>query len=212
MKKRQEKIIILGGGGHARVLIDLIRTSGKYEIAGILDLLLEQGIKVLGISVLGKDDLLPEFYKRGIKNVCIGVGSIKDNNNRKKIYEKVKQIGFHVPFLIHPKAIISGDTKISEGVQIMAGATIQTGCVIGENTIINTGAIVEHDCSVGRDVHICPGSVISGECTVSDGVFVGAGATVIQGIKIGKGVLVGAGAVVIRDVQDNVKVMGIPAK
>lgn len=209
----QNRIILLGGGGHAKVLIDLIRVSGLYEIIGILDSQLEVGSSVSGISVLGNDDLLRELYAKRIENACIAIGSIKDNSKRNVLYEKVKLLGFSVPFLLHPKATISNnDTKISEGVQIMAGTIVQAGCSIGENTIVNTGAIVEHDCIVGNHVHICPGAVISGGCTTGDCAFIGAGATVIQGIKIGNNSIVAAGAVVINDVPDGETVMGVPAR
>lgn len=208
-----EKIILLGGGGHAKVLIDLVKTSGEYEIAGILDSQIEVGATILGISILGNDNLIPELYKQKIKNACIAVGSAKDTSKRKLLYEKVKKMGYYVPILLHSRAFASKNgTKISEGVQIMASAIIQTGCSIGENTIVNTGAIVEHDCNIGKHVHICPGAVISGGCIVGDSAFIGAGATVIQGIKIGNNSIVAAGAVVIDDVADGRTVMGIPAK
>ncbi|MFZ3091395.1 MAG: acetyltransferase [Nitrospirota bacterium] len=207
-----KKIILLGGGGHARVLIDLIIGCSEYDIAGILDPQIEKGTEVSGIIVLGSDDMLSELFDRGIKDVCIAVGSIKDNNKRWMLYEKVKQIGFSVPALIHPKAVIAGDLQISEGVQIMAGSVIQTGSSIGENTIINTGAVIDHDNKVGRHVHICPGAVVSGGCIINDSAFIGAGATVIQGIRIGKNAIVAAGSVVINDVPDNSTVIGVPAK
>ncbi|OHB50751.1 MAG: serine acetyltransferase [Planctomycetes bacterium GWF2_40_8] len=208
-----QKIIILGGGGHAKVLIDLIRTLNQYEIAGILDLQqLKVDTHILGIPVLGEDDLLPQLYKEGIKNVCIGVGSTKDNSRRKMLYEKVKHTGFSIPFLIHPRSVVSENLRFSEGIQVMAGAIVQTDSIIGENTIINTGSIVEHDCIIGKHVHICPGVVISGGCTVGDSTFIGAGATVIQGIKIGNNTIVAAGAVVINNVPDGTVVKGVPAR
>lgn len=207
-----KKIILLGGGGHSRVLIDLIRGCSEYDIAGVLDSQVEKGAKVSGIRVLGKDDMLTELFYTGVRDVCIAVGSIKDNSKRRMLYEKIKQIGFSVPALIHPKAVIAGDLQISEGVQIMAGAVIQTGSSIGENTIINTGAVIDHDNKIGRHVHICPGAVVSGGCVIDDGAFIGAGATVIQGIRIGKNAIIAAGSVVINDVPDNSTVIGVPAK
>lgn len=208
----KQQIIILGGGGHARVLIGIIKATRTYEIVGVLDGKIKTGSRVSGIPVLGNDDRLSELYSGGIKNACIAVGSVKDNSKRKMLYEKVRQIGFSVPSLISPTAIVPIDIQLSEGVQIMAGAIIQTDCMIGENTIINTGAIVEHDCNVGNHVHVCPGVVISGGCSINDGVFIGAGATLIQGIKVGKNSIIAAGAVVINDVHDNAKVIGVPAK
>lgn len=195
------------------MLISLIRALKHFELEGVLDSGLAPGTEVSGVGVLGKDDLLHELYASGIKQACIAVGSIKDNSKRMELYGKVKQSGYTVPPLIHPGAIVSAEhNKLSEGVQIMAGAIIQPDSFIGENTIINTGAIIEHDCVIGRHVHICPGAVISGKCSVGDGSFIGAGATVIHGIKIGKRSIVAAGAVVINDVQDDTTVMGVPAK
>lgn len=207
-----DKIVLLGGGGHAKVLIDLIRVLNQYEIIGILDEQLKLGTEISGFQVIGADDVLIDLHKKGIKNACIAVGSVKDNSKRKTLYEKVKYAGFSIPALVHPSAIISDKSQIQEGVQVMAGAVIQTNCMIGENTIINTGAIVEHDCIIGRHVHICSGAVISGGCEIQDGVFIGAGATLIQGIKVGKNSIIAAGAVVINDVHANAKVMGVPAK
>lgn len=207
-----EKIVLFGGGGHAKVIIDLINACGSYEIAGIVDAQLAAGVSVSGVTVLGDDRILPALYGKGLKNACIAVGSVKDNSKRKALYEKVKHAGFSIPALVHPSAIISGKSQIHEGVQIMAGTIVQTGSLIGENTIVNTGAIVEHDCAVGNHVHICPGATLSGNCLIGEGAFIGAGATVLQGVKIGSNSIVSAGAVVIKDVLDNTTVIGVPAK
>jgi len=207
-----EKIVLLGGGGHAKVIIDLINACGSYEIIGIMDAQLASGVSVSGVTVLGNDSVLPELYGKGLRNACIAVGSVKDNSKRKALYEKVKNAGFLVPALIHPSAVISGKSQIREGAQIMAGVIVQTDSTIGENTIVNTGAIVEHDCIVRSHVHICPGAVISGGCTIGEISFIGAGATVLQGIKIGSNAVVGAGAVVVKDVADNQTVKGIAAQ
>jgi UDP-perosamine 4-acetyltransferase len=209
--KELDKIILLGGGGYAKVLIDLIRTSKKYEIAGILDPQIKRD-NVSGISVLGKDDLLQGLYDKGIRNACIGIGSIKDNSKRKGLYENLKQMGFGLPNLIHSESFVSSVAQISEGVQVMAGVIIQTGSSIGINSIVNTGAIIEHHSRIGKHVHICPGAVLSGESFIDDEAFIGVGSTIIQGIKIGKGALVSAGAVVVNDVPDGARVMGVPAK
>ncbi len=207
-----DKIIILGGGGHARVLIDLVRLSGTYKIAGILDPQFDPGTMISGIPVLGNDDMLPELVTSGIINACIGTGSVKDTLIRKSLYDKSKAAGLSVPPLIHPRAVVSENSKIAAGAQIMANAVVQTDSMIGENTIINTGAIIEHDCCIGTNVHICPAAVISGVCRIDEGSFIGAGATVINGINIGKNVTIAAGSVVITDVADGVTLKGVPAK
>jgi UDP-perosamine 4-acetyltransferase len=206
------KIVLIGGGGHAGVLIDLINMSRSYQIAGILDPNIRPQSKRFGITVIGDDSLLLELYGKGIRNACVAVGSVKDNDKRKALYEKAKQAGFSVPFLVHTKSIIPVDLQISEGVQIMAGAIIQPNSFIGSNTIINTGSIIEHNCNIGSHVHVCPGAIISGGCTVHNEAFIGAGATVIHGITIGRNAVVAAGAVVVKDVPDNSIVSGIPAK
>ena len=206
-------MLFLGGGGYARVLIGLIRATARYEISGILDPGLKRETMVVDIPVLGGDNLLSSKFKEGITLACVGVGSVGDNSKRTRLYKTVKEVGFSVPYLIHPQAIVKeNEVNISEGVQVMAGAIIQAGSLIRENTIINTGAIVEHDCVIGKHVHVCSGAVISGGVAISNSAFIGAGATIIQGIKIGNNSVVAAGAVVIDDVGDGLKVKGVPAE
>lgn len=207
-----KEIVLIGGGGLARILLDLIRTLSEYEIVGILDSQLKVGQVIQGVSVLGSDDLLAKLYADNVKNACVAVGSIKAGNRRKMLYEKARRIGFTMPSLIHPQAIISKNTEIQDGVCIMAGTIIQTGSSIGENVLIYSGAIVEHDCQIERNSHICPGAILAGGCIIGKNSFIGAGATVIQGIKTGSDVTVGAGSVVISDVPDGVTVKGVPAK
>lgn len=207
--EKKGKLILLGGGGHARVLMEIITMSGEYLVAGILDSYLEAGTFINGVAVLGGDELLGGLREDGIKNACIAVGSVRDNSKRKALYESVKAHGYRMPGLIHPKAVVSETvTTISDGAQIMAGAIVQTGSRIGENTIINTGSIVEHDCTIGRNVHICPGVVVCGGSIIGDNSFIGAGATVIQGIEIGRDTVVGAGAVVRESLADGILVKG----
>lgn len=206
------KIIILGGGGHAKVLIDLIKIKRNFEIVGILDIQLVKGTKVLDVPVLGEDDILVDIFKEGVKMACIGVGSVKDNNIRSRLFDTAKHAGLEVPSLIHPNSFISRKSKIAEGVQVMAGAIIQTNTFIDENSIINTGAIIDHDCVIGKNTHVCPGVVIGGEVTIGDNSFIGAGVTIIQGVNIGNNAVVGVGAVVIKNVPGGVTVKGVPAK
>ncbi|KJR42232.1 Sialic acid O-acyltransferase, NeuD [Candidatus Magnetoovum chiemensis] len=208
----KDKIVLLGGGGHAKVLIELIKALDRYNISCILDPVIEPSTEVMGIEVLGGDQYLEGLFTEGVINACISLGSVKADSRRKGLYEKVRNMGFLVPSLIHPKAIVSTDAIISEGVQIMAGAILQTGSIIGENSVINTGAIIEHDCRIGNHVHVCPGAVVCGGCCVGDGAFVGAAATVIQCVNIGNNATVAAGASVIGNVPDGCTVKGIPAQ
>lgn len=204
-------VLILGAGGHGRVLAEAISASGR-KVAGFLDTDLSvQGREFDGVAVLGDDTVLADWPpQRAV--ITIGIGSTSKTDARRAVYEKAKRNGYAVPVIFHPSALVSNSAELSEGVQIMAGAIVQCRARIGENTICNSGAIVEHDCQIGRDCHISPGVVLSGSVRIGDGCHIGAGAVVIQGICIGRDVTVGAGAVVIRNVGDGETVIGNPAK
>lgn len=206
-----KNIVLLGAGGHASVLAELIKAAGEYKIYGYFDPNMKKGLIIEGVPVLGSDGHLALVRKK-VRNACIAVGSIHNTSVRRRLFKKAKSLGFKVPFLIHPRSIVASTVDLTEGAQIMAGVVLQPHCRIGENTIINTGSIIEHDCLIGSDVHICPGTVVSGGCSVEDGAFIGSGAVVIQGIKIGRNAVVGAGSVVIKDVPAGEKVCGVPAK
>ena len=204
-------VIIIGGGGHARVLISSLK-SLRREIIGILhpDTSLI-GESIVGIRVLGNDHKVSDYAPDTIELVN-GLGSVALPEKRKDIYMKFKKNGYSFAIVIHPYAIVVDDVKIGEGVQIMAGAILQAGCLIGDNTIINTGAIVDHDCKIGAHVHIAPGSVISGGVDIGEMVHIGTGATIIQGMKIGDSAVIGAGSVVIDNVPSNNMFVGVPAR
>ena len=204
-------IVILGAGGHSKVLIDTLLTQ-KAKIIGITDYqLAKKGKLVLGIEVIG-DDLMILDYKPN--EVCLvnGIGSVGISIQRKSLFCKFTELGYRFANVIHPSVVIAADVHFGEGVQIMAGAVVQTGCRIGNNSIINTNASVDHDCAIASHVHIAPGVTLSGEVEVGEGVHIGTGATVIQGIRIGENSLIGAGSVVTQDVPMGVTVMGVPAR
>jgi len=206
-----KSILILGGGGHARVLISTLKALQR-DIIGILDSNYEMiGSRVSGIPIIGNDEKINEYNNEEVELVN-GIGSVSSTEKRKKIYEKFKSAGYFFTSVIHPTAVVLDDVQLGEGVQIMAGAIIQTGCSIGDNSIINTGAIIDHDCTIEKHVHIAPGAVLSGSVCVRDMTHIGTAATVIQGIEIGEGVIVGAGAVVISDIPTGVQSLGNPAK
>ncbi|MBF0232991.1 MAG: acetyltransferase [Desulfamplus sp.] len=203
-------IIIIGAGGHAKVLISALKYLQR-EIIGILDhdsTLI--GKSIAGVDVLGDDDKIQDYDPITIELVN-GIGSVSSPEKRRNLYLKFKDMGYTFAKVIHPSAIIMSDVKTGEGAQIMAGAIVQTGCIIGENVIINTGAILDHECMIGAHNHVAPGAVLSGNVQVGGMVHIGTAATIIQGIKIGEATIIGAGAVVIKNVPSNVKVAGIPA-
>ena len=208
---KNKPIIVIGAGGHAKVLIDALLAQ-QSEVLGIVDEDVDKfGSKVLGIEVLGDDSYIKNYT---VHDICLvnGLGSVGSMNLRKKIYEKFKQDGYCFKNVIHPSAIISKNVILAEGVQIMAGVVVNAGTSIGNNGIINTRASVDHDCFIGDHVHIAPGSVLSGAVSVGDCTHLGTGCTVIQGKTIGDHVLVGAGSLIIKNVKSGMKVLGVPAK
>lgn len=204
-------VIILGAGGHAKVLIDILLLRAAL-IAGIVAPEAEkQGTSILGIPVIGNDDVALAQGPGAIMLVN-GVGSVKEPALRKHLFDTFKARGFTFAGVLHPSAVIAGDVLLAEGVQVMAGAVIQPGCSIGRNAIINTRASVDHDCTISDHVHVAPGATLSGNVVVGEHVHIGAGATVLQGVRIGKNSVIGAGAVVLQDVPEGVLVVGVPGR
>lgn len=205
--------VIIGGGGHSKVLIETVFLQKKYIPKYILDPNKELwGKEIFGIKVLGPDDELGDLKKKGIDYFVVGVGSIKDNLKRKEIYEKAIKLSFEPANIIHPNAIISKTSKIGRGSQILAGAILNTESEIGENVLINTGAIIEHNCILKNHIHISIGARVASTVTIEDLVFIGAGAVLKQNIKVGEGAVIGAGAVVLSDIPAFKTFIGVPAK
>lgn len=205
--------VVIGGGGHSKVLIETMLLQKKYYPKYILDPNKEiWGKEILGIKVLGSDNELEDLKKRGVDYFVVGVGSVKDNLKRKEIYEKAIKLSFEPADIIHPSAIISKTAKIGKGCQILTGAILNTESEIGENVLINTGAIIEHNCILKNHIHISIGVRIASTVIIEDLAFVGAGAILKQNIKVGEGAVIGAGAVVLKDVPPFKTFVGVPSK
>jgi sugar O-acyltransferase (sialic acid O-acetyltransferase NeuD family) len=209
-----EKIVLVGAGGHCKVIIDLIKSAFEYDIVGITDSAYAYGEEklVLDVPIIGDDNILEELYNTGIKNAFVCVGALQNISTRDKIYNNLKAIGFNIPTLIHRAAMVSPYANIADGTCVMAGAIINPDAFIGENCIVNTGAVIEHDCIVQRNTHISPRACIAGGVKIGVNTHVGMGSSIIQGIHIGNNVIIGAGAVVIENIVDNVTTVGIPSK
>lgn len=204
-------VIILGAGGHAKVLIDALRLR-SLNMLGLTDAdPAKTGQMLMGITIIGSDSVVATYPATTI-GLVNGLGAVRVGHHRKELFERFKSKGYRFINVIHPFTSVASDAVLSEGVQIMAGAVVQAGCTIGENVIINTRAVVDHDCRIGSGAHIAPGAILSGGVDVGDNALVGAGATVIQGVCVGRNSLVAAGAVVIRDVPEGATVGGVPAK
>ncbi len=192
-------VIVLGSGGHARVLLGMLRRL-NVQILGITDPHRPVSSDYAGIRIMGDDAVIYGYTSDQVQLVN-GIGSLPgDAGLRARLFSCFQQRGYIFKTLIDPKAFVDDDTDLAAGVQAMAGVIIQAGTKIARNSIINSGAIVEHECRIGMHVHIAPGAVLSGGVDIGDYVHIGTGASVIQGIRIGEGSVVGAGSVVARDV------------
>lgn len=211
----KEKIscVILGAGGHARVLMDCLHFHPQITVAGILDQSpVLHGKHIQGIPVLGNDDLLGELFQRGINYFVVGLGSVGNNLPRKNLFETALKYGLAPLTVKHPSAIISNSVVSGQGCQFLPGCIVNNGASLGLNVIVNSGAIVEHDCLIADHVHIATGAKLTGSVRVGQGTHIGAGAIIRQNVAIGEFSIVGAGAVVVKDVPPNATVMGVPAE
>jgi len=204
-------LVVWGASGHARVVADIVRLAGQYEIVGFLDDLHPEryGTEFCGAAILGGGELLPCLMETGIEHVLVAVG---DCRARLRLAEAARAHGFRLATAIHPRAIVASDVQPGPGSVVAAGAVINPGTEIGENVVVNTAAGVDHDCVLADGVHIGPGVRLAGEVRVGRATQVGIGAVVVNGVQIGAGSLVGAGGVVVGDVPDGVVAYGVPAR
>lgn len=206
--EKNSKLVIVGAGGHARVVIELFRATGCHEICGCTSDSADTG-DVLGVPVVGTDDVLPELFRRGVRSLFVAIGA---NQARLKLGRQWREFGFTLPSVVSPAATVSPSAEIGLGVAVMAGAVINASSCVADLAIVNTGAQIDHDCTIGAGVHLGPGSILAGNVQVGEGAFLGVGAKVIPGVRIGAHSVLGAGSVVIRDLPDRVLAVGVPAR
>lgn len=202
LKDMKKKIVLIGGGGHCKVVIDAIKKKKEFDIFGIVDTHLPPRSSVMGISILGCDDILPDIFKKGIRYAFISIGSLGDCSIRKKIYRYLKKIGFQLPVIVHRDTVVAENIILGEGTFVAAGVVINPEVSIGKNAIINTSSSIDHDCTIGDFVHIAPGVRLSGGVKVGNYSHLGTGTNVIQNISIGKCCMVGAGVTVRKNLKD----------
>jgi len=200
-------VVIIGGGGHAKVVIESLRASGK-TVAVIVDAD-PTPREVLGVPVVGDDLALADLKEQGFSELFVALGS---NRLRQKLWAKARDLGFTLVNAIHPSAVISPSARIGQGVAIMAGVAINADSRIGDLAIVNTGAVIDHDCDLGEACHVGPASALAGGVIVCERAFLGVGARAIPGVRIGADTIIGAGGVVVRDLPDAVLAVGVPAK
>jgi len=207
------RCVILGGGGHAAVVIDALLAARLVCPYAVLDRNPQQwGKELLGVPVRGNDEILPELVRQGVTCFVVGLGGVGDNRPRERLFEIGLACGLTPITVRHPSAVCSSWAEVGAGSLLLAGAVVNARAILGVNVILNTGAVVEHDCVVGDHVHVATGAKIAGGVRIGDRAHVGAGATIRDGLRIGDGAVIGAGAVVVEDVAPWSVVFGVPAR
>lgn len=199
--RSERNIVLIGGGGHSRVICDLLNYLDDFNIVGIVDPSLKIGQKINGLAVLGGDDVLGEVRK-SCDFAHVAIGQIKSPDNRVNAYHLLKELGFSLPILSSPHSIISASSNLGEGTAVLHGAIIGPNCKIGNNVIINSKALIEHDSMVGNNCHISTGAILNGGVEVGDNSFIGSSVCVKEGIRIGNNCIIGIGACITKSIPD----------
>lgn len=207
------RCVILGGGGHAGVVVDALVLSQLAEPYAVLDANpAHWGRDLLGVPIRGGDEKLAELIGEGVTCFLVGMGGTGDNRPRARLFEIGCSAGLRPLVLCHPSSVCAASTELAEGTVVLAGAIVNAGVRVGRNVIINTGAIIEHHCVIEDHVHIATGARIAGTVHIKSGGHIGIGATVREGLTVGERAIVGAGAVVVKDVDPWTVVVGVPAR
>lgn len=202
-------LLVVGAGGHARVVLDVLTALGQAASLVLDDDEKRWGTLLHGVTVSGPIVRLQELRPGGVTAAFVALG---DNARRRDLDAWVRAEGLRVPSIIHPSASVSATAVIESGALICAGAIVGPGSRVGKGAIVNTGAQVDHDCVVGEFAHLAPASVLCGGVRVGALSFVGARAAVAPGLTLGARSVAGLGAAVIRDVPDGTTVVGVPAR
>lgn len=202
------KLVILGGGGHAKVAIETLRDQDRFELVGFLDSD-KAGNEVLGLPRLGNDNILPSLRERGVTHVFPAVGN---NAVRVRLAEQAQALGLESASAVSPFAYVSRSAAIGAGVLIVAGAVINAETAIEDFAIINTNAGVDHDSRIGRGAHVAPRCALAGGVSVGILTLVGIGSTILPGVAIGANAVIGGGSCVVTDIPDGAKAYGVPAR
>jgi len=197
------KLLIYGASGHAKTIIDLVRQTSHYQLTGLVADPPPAVSEVLGVPVLGGEQVLQSLYDKGIRLMVNGVGGISRNRIRYEIFVKMAERGFAFPRIVHPKAVVEPSAEIAAGVQVFGMAFVGSAARVGFGAIINTGAIVSHDCNIRDFAHLTPGVVLAGCVEVGIGALIGMGVTIALGVKIGEWACVGNGARVNGDIPSH---------
>ena len=202
-------LILIGGGGHCKSVIEAAESAG-YCILGVLDMPEEVGKEILSTKVIGTDDDIPAHVDKA--EFVITVGFIKNPTTRIKLYHKVKEAGGKLATIIASSAYVSKYAEIGEGTVVLHQAFVNAGAKVGCNVILNTATNIEHDAVIGDHCHISTGVMVNGECKVGNRCFVGSQSVLANGICIGNNVIIGSGSAIMKDISDCIIVYGNPAR
>ncbi|HEY7091351.1 MAG TPA: acetyltransferase [Tepidisphaeraceae bacterium] len=203
-------VVIVGAGGHGKVVLDILHCAESHRVVGYLDAdTTLAGTEVSGVHVLGQVNLLPKLKHQKIKGAIIAIG---DNRVRTSYAKLVLDAGLELINAIHPSATVSPRGSMGKNVVVAAGAILCTDVKLGNSVIANTGCVIDHESEIGDGCHICPGALLAGRVRVGAGAFVGLGAKVLPCLSVGENAVVGAGATVLRDVPAGATVVGVPAR
>jgi sugar O-acyltransferase (sialic acid O-acetyltransferase NeuD family) len=194
------RLIVYGGGGHGKSVIEAVRAAGEFEVVGVVDDGMERGRSVVGVPVVGGAEILPELLAQGLRLAANAVGGIGDARSRILVFRRLMQAGFACPVIVHATAYIEPSARLSAGVQVLPHAYIGSEAEVGFGAIVNTSAVVSHDCRLGAYANVSPGALLAGGVTLGEAALVGMGVTVNLGVAIGDGARVGNSAVVKKDV------------
>lgn len=206
------KLLLIGGGGHCKTVIEAIESTNHYNEIGIIDMKHNIGKSVLKRPIIGSDQDLKKLRVQGYEHAFISMGNIGDPTKRLALYHLVKELKFQVPIIIDRTAHVSNYAKILEGTFVGKNVIVNADVVIDECVILNTGCIIEHDCRIGSFSHIAPGAVLSGNVTIGEGVHIGANSVIRQGIHIGERTVIGVGSVVVKDIESECVAFGNPCR
>lgn len=199
----KEKIVIVGAGGHAKTIVDTLERLDTFEIAGYISKENVGSDIYRGYKIIGRDEDLKEIYKSGVVNAIIAVGFMGRSTLRQKLYEDLKQIGYKLPAIVDPTAIIATDVVIDEGTYIGRNVVVNADAKIGKCCILNTSCVVDHENHIGNFTHISVQAVCCGKVHIGENCMLGANSTVIQNITVGDNTVIGAGALIIKDIGCN---------
>lgn len=202
-----EDLLVIGGGGHAKVVIDVARAAGFNPVAALDPGTI--GSFCNGVEVVGNDDRAPELFVSGLRSCVVAIG---DNRLRCRIAERLQEIGFALPALIHPSAVVSPSATIGDGTVVMPLAVVNADAEVGRLVIVNSAAVVEHDCVLRDGSHVAPGTRLGGCVTVGREAMLGIGSAVRPEARVGDYAVVGAGSTVVADVPASCVAVGTPAR